>query len=344
MKSILALGAESVGRFCIWSDGDWSISADFGSLLDEQNAARFKRAVEKSVKERCPRQIVVDLHPAYSSSRLGEALAGRLGIPLMRIQHHAAHIGTGALDHDLKDFVGLALDGAGYGLDGDTWGAEVLRIQKGSVKRVGSVEKHRLIGGDAAVREPARLLLAVLSGFLNKKEIYPFIRRFYNANQFELLCSQMQQSFNCPSASSAGRILDAAGCLLFGSNSQGAAFLLTQKSHLPYTGPKPVLVTDSHGILRLQMTPLFKYLLSHLGKDKRRLAGAVQKYLAEGMLQIASRFDLPLTVAGGAIQAGIIHDIFKKNGALFPKKNPPGDGGIAVGQVWACLNLANAGH
>ncbi|HSV42845.1 MAG TPA: carbamoyltransferase HypF, partial [Methanomassiliicoccales archaeon] len=68
--------------------------------------------------------IGVDLHPGYSTHRLGFRLANELGAQLIEVQHHHAHAAALMLENGLDDLVAVTVDGTGYGRDGRAWGGE----------------------------------------------------------------------------------------------------------------------------------------------------------------------------------------------------------------------------
>ena len=160
------------------------------------------------------------------------------------------------------------------------------------VERIGHLENQVLIGGDLAIREPARMLIAVLSKFLDKKEVYSFIKKYYTRNEFEVLYNQLQQNFNCLETSSAGRVLDATAVLLgFSRNERkekhGPTYLLEKNSAQPYTDLKPKITQDATGQYILDTNYVINYVINYLHKkDKKRLAATVQKYIAEGLYEI----------------------------------------------------------
>jgi hydrogenase maturation protein HypF len=116
-----------------------------------------------------------------------------------------------------------------------------------------------MIGGDLAVKEPARMLISILSKFLPKEKIYTLIqdvssshgrrnrthsKKIYTRNQFELLYNQLQSGFNCQETSSTGRVLDTVSILLgFCQNERNfkhePTILLEQNSTIPYENLKP---------------------------------------------------------------------------------------------------------
>jgi hydrogenase maturation protein HypF len=100
-----------------------------------------------------------DLHPDYASTRLAERLSQDLRLPLVRVQHHYAHILSVMAEHDLRGPVlGIAFDGTGYGTDGAVWGGEFLLVDDGANwKRVGHLAYLDLANAGDEVADPARV-------------------------------------------------------------------------------------------------------------------------------------------------------------------------------------------
>ena len=109
-----------------------------------------------------------DLHPDYASTRVAEALAAQWKVPLLRVQHHHAHVAAALAEHHLAGpLLGLAWDGTGFGLDGTVWGGEAFWGPVAGpqpFRRVAHLRPFRLPGGDKAVREPRRSALGLLHG------------------------------------------------------------------------------------------------------------------------------------------------------------------------------------
>lgn len=353
-RNILALGAESEGVFAFYSgkrEGLVFISNNFGDLLREDNFLSYKKEIEKLLRKERPDVILTDLHPLYNSTLYGEELAQKLKVPIIKVQHHLAHIFSSYGDYllnseskNLKSFIGIACDGTGYGLDGKIWGGEIFKFQSSNSKlqtlRIGHLENQILIGGDLAVKEPARMLISILAKIsnLDKDFIYKFVKKFYNKNKFELLYNQLRQNFNCYESSSTGRILDAVSILLgFAKNQRGYKHepidLLEKNSTVSYQIEPKIIYEEKKNILLT--LPLFEYLIKNLNKDKRRLAATAQVYIAKGLYKICQMLKVKSQIyfAGGIANNRIISLYLKSKGVYTNKKIPPGDPGISFGQI-----------
>ena len=213
---ILALGAWFKHAACLLADG----RAQFGPNLGDLDNADACRAVEPAAlallaQAAAPvRAIAHDLHPDFHSTRVACALAARLGVPAIGVQHHHAHVGAVLAEHgrfDARPVLGLALDGVGLGTDGQAWGGELLWVAGGEVVRLGHLRPLRLPGGDRAAREPWRMAAAVLHASGRGDEI---ARRFPGQPAAAMLAQVLARPALCPPTSSLGRHFDAAAGLL----------------------------------------------------------------------------------------------------------------------------------
>ena len=341
-RCILAVGAELNNTVSLLKDGKVCVFS-IGDLTDYDNLKSFQKLFLDLVDEHKPELIVRDIHPMYNNSVFAEEQGKALGIPVVAVQHHLAHVYSVALEHDLTDFIGIAADGTGYGQDGKSWGGEVFLNNK----RVGSLEEHYLIGGDSATVRPAKFLYAILSKFMRKKEIDRIIQPHFSKKAYTLLRSQLEQKYNCPLTTSTGRVLDAVSVLL-GVCSERTfegepAIRLDEFSQgeKPYELEPVIEHTDR---LILRTTPLIKYLINQLNQDKKRLGATAQVYLARGLLEIAKRGgkDLPVVFAGGCAFNSFMKAEMGRKGVLMNKKVSCGDAGISIGQVGYVL--ANPGN
>ncbi|MBW6441044.1 hypothetical protein K0B03_03370 [Patescibacteria group bacterium] len=316
--------------------------------------------------------------PAYPTGRLVERFISveiaRDSLTSLRFaQNDKKKLKMNIKDNLAKTFYGIASDGTGLGLDGNIWGGEVFKLTQNvvpdkkvkkakndfatknlrqtqsdnlfanfNINRIGSLEEQTMIGGDLAVKEPARMLISILSKFLSKEKVYANVKKFYTKNEFELLYNQLQQNFNCQQTSSTGRILDAVSVLLdFAKNERNskheATKLLEKNSTIPYKLAPKISFDKNDNRFILQTTPLFEFLVINCDKDRKRLATTAQKYIAEGFRKIVSKNSNKKKVltffAGGMASNKIMSSYLENEGIYISKKIPRGDEGIAFGQI-----------
>lgn len=371
-KKILALGAELDSSFAYYVNGQAVISSNTkdtanNPVLLEKKIETFYRDASQSASA-TPDCILTDFNPEYNTTKIGAKLAQKLNIPHIKIQHHTAHIFAVITEYYLSErsatakmpdqFIGIACDGTGYGTDGAIWGGEVLLVknQKSilnliqdknqlfkikNINRVGHLEEQTLIGGQLAIEEPARMLMAILAKFLNEQQTRKIINKFYTAKICQLLHAQLKQNFNCQNTSSCARVLDAASALLFGCNERKikhqAVKILEKNSSKPYTDIKPSIIM-ANKMLILPTTPLFEYLIKNLDRDKKRLSATVHSYIANGLFDIAKRQRIKnkknqIIFSGGMANNKIFRKYFKKKNVLLNQNIEPGDYGISLGQI-----------
>lgn len=180
------------------------------------------RIVNKSLLE-----LRVDAHPNYHTYQLGldlcaESSSQASSPVLMRIQHHAAHLGALACDlawDQDKPLLGFVFDGTGYGTDGTIWGGELLRLEPNAIRqtearRIGHLRQVRLPAGDVAARYPWRCAMAYLSeiGEAPSRWLEPF-RSLGESERRLIAANDIVASGTIPS-SSIGRLIDAVASLL----------------------------------------------------------------------------------------------------------------------------------
>ncbi len=109
------------------------------------------------------RMVVADLHPDYPSTRLAEEIAAREGLPLLKVQHHFAHLLSLMAESRVYDrAIGVAFDGTGFGEDGQIWGSEIFTFDPSGFRREYHLEYAAMPGGDRAAQEPWRMALSYL--------------------------------------------------------------------------------------------------------------------------------------------------------------------------------------
>lgn len=215
---VLALGAYFKNAPCLLQHDRATFGAPLGDLDGPEACAALER-VARILLESAGAPIAAlahDLHPDFHSSRVAVALAKRLGVPAVAVQHHHAHVEAVLAEHADADtcgagVLGLALDGVGLGLDGSAWGGELLHVRGAHFERVGHLRRLPLPGGDRAAREPWRMAAAVLHAVGQGPTI---ATRFASQPAAALLAALLDRPQLCPQTSSLGRWFDAAAGLL----------------------------------------------------------------------------------------------------------------------------------
>ncbi len=135
----------------------------------------------------------------------------------MGVQHHHAHIAA-CMAENLIDgrVIGLALDGTGYGTDGQIWGGEALIAGYATFERAAHFAYVALPGGAAAIREPWRMAVSYLVQAFGEDFLtldIPFVRELQRGKA-ELVLRMIAQRVNSPLTSSCGRLFDAVAALI----------------------------------------------------------------------------------------------------------------------------------
>ncbi len=235
-----------------------------------------------------------------------------------------------AAEHGLSDYVGIAMDGLGYGDDGNIWGGEVFVVKKGiRFERMGHLEEQPQLGGDSAAVYPEKMLFGIFSKFLEEKEILKL--NLFSEKETNLYLNLLKQNFNVPITTSAGRILDSVSALLgfCGKRTYDGrpAMILESKATKPYDF-EPVIKNRI-----LMTTPLIEFIFNNINKDRGKLAATAQMYLAKGFFDIAKSRKKPIVFSGGVAYNRMISCFMLENGVLVNKEIPSGDGGICLGQA-----------
>ncbi len=338
-RGVAALGAALKNTFVLAGPDSFFLSPHYGELEEAAAALLWERELERALK-RSPEPVeavAVDLHPDYYSTRFGEALAERLGVPLIRVPHHYAHALAGLLESGFERAHALVFDGNGFGPDGLLWGAELLTVGlNGEHRRRATWEPVPLPGGELAIREPHRQLAG---------------RRFAAGLPVDDLTRfQCEKGVNAPRSHAAGRLFDAFAALIgvaperISYEGQAAIRLEAAARGETWNGRiLPFATREGGGVLRIDWSPLFRDPLpeSPALSFHHTVAAA-----ALAMAEFAGE-RLPVILTGGVFQNRLLTELvaagLSRQGFTpwVPSQLPPNDAGIAAGQaVWAGLNFS----
>ena len=219
LPEILSVGAELKNTFCLTKNKYGFMSHHIGDLENYETLRSFEEGIshfERLFRVK-PALIASDLHPDYLSTRYALERSERENLPLVKIQHHHAHLAACLADNGWeKDepVLGLIFDGTGLGTDNKIWGGEFLLGDYRGYQRLYHLKNIPLPGGEAAIRKPARMAYAYLqdAGLEIDSELPPI--QALCADELSMLKMQIKKKINSPETSSMGRFFDAVSALI----------------------------------------------------------------------------------------------------------------------------------
>jgi hydrogenase maturation protein HypF len=320
----------------------------------------------ESILDAQPERIIADLHPSYLSSQWARQSASKLGIPCMFVQHHHAHLGALAAEHawdDSAPLLGWTFDGTGYGSDGTIWGGEAFVMERGNFERIATLERFLLPAGDAAVRFPFRVALALLHGSdIEWTDDLECVLQSQPPSR-GLLRKQLERNVHVVPTTSMGRLFDGVASLLDVRHSisyEAQAAIELEEVALAADG-----ATDLSSELRWMqeredpvdfLFPTRACIRELVGGMRRgvprpQLAHWFHRVVASWMVVVASRIreerqiqDIGLT--GGVFQNRLLTSLavraFQDRGfrVLVHESWPCHDGSIGLGQAWIATRTA----
>jgi len=220
MPQILACGAELKNTVCLTKGRRAFISQHVGDI---QNIETYEFHVEtvshlRRILDIEPDALAHDMHPDY----LCTPDSGGIPIPkndrrpdlrLVGVQHHHAHIAAVMAENGIDGpVIGIALDGTGYGTDGNIWGGEFMVVDFREFSRAGHLEYVPVPGGDAAARQAWRSAAAYLyvtfggdEGLKIARDLMPEMP----PETMNAVFTMLNRNINCPLSAGCGRLFDA---------------------------------------------------------------------------------------------------------------------------------------
>jgi hydrogenase maturation protein HypF len=156
---VLAVGGHLKSTVTLAVGDEAVVSQHLGDLDAPEAAALLERTADDLLRlfDARPALVACDLHPDYVSTRLAERLGRAHEVPVVRVQHHHAHVAACMAEHGLAGPVlGLAWDGAGLGTDGVLWGGEALVVDGTGFRRAGQRSASRTRSSVPMRRTPSR--------------------------------------------------------------------------------------------------------------------------------------------------------------------------------------------
>ena len=214
--SVLAVGGELKNTFCIGTGSLFYPSSYIGDLADLRSVKALQETIGRmeTLLEVRPQAVACDLHPKYNST----AVAEETGLPVIRIQHHYAHIVSCMAENDWSDpVIGVSFDGTGYGTDETIWGGEIMTADLSGFDRKASIRPFLQLGGDASSREGWRIAASMIYAVTGQRDrTIELLRQLDLCDEktarFQIMMAD--KGINSILSTSAGRLFDGVSALL----------------------------------------------------------------------------------------------------------------------------------
>jgi hydrogenase maturation protein HypF len=350
---ILALGGHLKVTVTVTRRNEAFVSQHIGDLDSVETVRFLDETVDHllGLLAVTPEVIAHDLHPDFMTTRLAERYStGHGAARLVPVQHHHAHVAAVAAEYGIDEPVlGIVLDGYGYGAGGGNWGGEVLLLDGPTAVRLGHLKPLAMPGGDKAACEPWRMAAGLLHDLGRGEEI---ATRFGDVAQAADL-GRWLSTRAAPRTTSAGRLFDAVAGLLGTCRIQ--SYEGQAAMELEALVRRPSVLPDGWRIegAELSFAPLLTHF-AHAAPDPREGAEIFHGTLAAGLAEFATSLsrDRGLTriaLGGGCFLNRVLAETLAANlraaglEPLLPRRIPPNDGGLSLGQAWVAAQAATTG-
>ena len=347
--SILAMGSDLKNAFAMNKGSEVLVGPHIGDLQNASTHATLEWTIDRYEKlfSIQPEKIIVDSHPQFFSSHLGERIGKSSQISVIPVQHHHAHIASVMAEHNLEGPVlGIAMDGTGYGPDGSVWGGEFLLCKGNQYQRLAHIHEAPLPGGEKAVSEPWRQALWYIRNYYGN-DIPPIYQEWMNRlpKGWEILDKALQSTMPMIQATSCGRLFDAVGSLL------GLGMIHTYDAQIAIALES--LCGDEKGILLdynydgriLDFTPTVQSIMDGVvkGESRAHLAVSFHKTVAIALCETSADLMERYNISDAAISGGVfqnrklvelIYRAWHVGNLYMNEAVPSNDGGLALGQLW----------
>ncbi len=274
-----------------------------------------------------PTLLAIDAHPDYASSLWARARPNRRCLPVF---HHHAHVAAVLAEHGRSRALGVAWDGAGLGPDHTIWGGELLDVGPHGARRIARLRPFPLPGGDAAARDGLRSL----AGLLAASELAPL-----PDPELERFVALARKPRLAAPTSSVGRLFDAVAALTgLCRHSRYQAEAAQTLEHAASPGAAPYEFGYRDGVL--DWRPMLATMLERR-QPPDLVASRFHATLVAMIVAVAeAQRARTVVLAGGCfanrllLAAATAALRLRNIEVLAARRLPPGDGGLALGQIW----------
>ena len=349
VEGIFAAGAEQKNSFCIGRGRQAFMSQYIGDLMNLSTYDFYLDSLRlfTSLFRFTPFHVACDMHPDYLSGRFAEAMAEQQGLPLVRVQHHHAHVASVMAEHRLEGkVIGVILDGTGYGSDGNIWGSEFMVATPADFERYTHFDYFMMPGGDVAADEPWRMALSCLFRYFGSDHGFSTIELFrqVNSKKLETVRQMLVNGINTPLTCGAGRIFDAVSALLMlcteSSFDSEAPMRLESAATAKTDRYYPYSINET-----VSLGPMFEEILNDLARqDIPVIAAMFHNTVANIILDVCKRIRKETGLKRVLLSGGVFQNryLLEKSLYLLTMNKfmvytnhlvPANDGGVSLGQL-----------
>ena len=377
---VLGCGADVKNAFTIMKGNYAIMSQHIGDMENIETLRFFEETLLnlKQVYRSQPVALAYDLHPGYLSAQWALEQISKHKMKGYAVQHHYAHIASVIAESGLKDeVIGVALDGTGYGTDGNLWGGEFLVCRINGFIRVAHFNYIPLPGGEMAIKECWRTAVGLVVSALSTKESGPerlnaavmesldatgFIDR-YGRQRVETIVKLAGNRQFSPLSSGAGRLFDAVSALSGVSDRNTfegeAAIALENEIEEGVLGEYPFAVNEicvNGGPLLIDFSETVLRIIDDIknGELKGRIAARFHNTVIEVIVVMAARIGSEYGIRNVALSGGTFQNAYvferaynklKSQGFnVFTNVNVPcNDACISLGQAFLLRERLKAG-
>ena len=347
--SLLACGGQLKNSFALTKGPFTYVSQFFGDMDTVENQNIYEENIIRMADlfRIRPQAVVCDMHPLYRPTLFAEQYANEKGLPLLKVQHHHAHVASVMAENNLEgQVIGVSFDGTGYGIDGAIWGGEFLLCEGGQFQRMAHLKYVDMIGGDSSMKDARRSALSYMAayskGYLDEdakasktadgsREIPVDISDIiqFGAAQMAgcpnslLVMKALDKGVNAITSSSMGRLFD------------GVSALLGIKDYNDYEGQCAIMLEDAAAFAQ-----------KHPGEDRASdLALSFHERIIDMIVTECEKIGgetgaRQVALTGGTFQnkilmEGVVGKLRAKGFDVYYNISvSPNDGGIALGQAF----------
>ena len=361
-KAMLAVGGHLKNTVSLATPTHIIPSQHIGDLSSAESYTRFQHIVADllTLFQHAPEGVVCDSHPDYRSTHFANDFARQRRLPIIPVQHHHAHLATCMAEHNLTEPVlGVIWDGAGYGLDGTTWGGEFLQGTKSGFARVGYLRPFALPGGERCMKDPWRVALSLLHETCGKqlRDLdFPFLHSLGHES-VHILQTMIDRRFQSPLTSSVGRLFEGVSALLNlcqtnsfeGEAAMALEFLADQCTLTSSLGPYPLPAErppEKEGEWIADWRPLISHILQDISNriNPAIIAWRFHRTLVQWILNMTQASACSnVVLAGGVFQNALLLSLAEQTltehhlNVFIPQQYGLNDGGLSVGQSFVGL-------